>query len=142
MQKKILSFLSFIILVFGLCLGTAYATEARASATLSAYSVIAKEGTNSGEIKFTYDVRANSTADSVGISSITIYKSNGAFVETISGTLDNGLLRSGSMWHQSSYTYTGEPGMSYYASVTVYAKIGSKSDSRRVTTDVVTAHSP
>lgn len=137
MKTRFFSFLSATILAFTLCVGVVSASEARASLTLSSYSVVADPGSDPGEFKITYDVRAITYADRVGVSSIEIYKSNGIYVTTISGTTSNGLLRSDAVRHRSSYTYTGTPGASYYAAVTVYAKIGSDSDSRIITTDII-----
>ena len=51
----------------------------------------------------------------------------------------NGLVRSNASRHRSTYTYTGTSGTSYYAEVTVFAKIGSDYDSRTVTTATVKA---
>ncbi len=137
MRSRFFSFLSAIIFTLSLCVGMVNALETRASTTLSAYSVVADPGDEPGEITITYDVRANVTADRVGVSSIEIYKSNGIYVTTITGTTANGMLRTNGVRHRSSYTYTGTPGASYYAAVTVYAKIGSDSDSRIITTDIV-----
>ena len=49
------------------------------------------------------------------------------------------LVRSNASRHRSTYTYTGTSGTSYYAEVTVFAKIGSDYDSRTVTTATVKA---
>lgn len=57
------------------CSGYALATSAdmpRASPTLNSYSAILKAGTTSGTVRISYDVIANKTASSVGISSIVI----------------------------------------------------------------------
>lgn len=139
MRKRILSLGLILTLMLTLCGGMALAAEPRASSTLTYYPVIILAGDNEGEIKISYDVMANTKADKVGVSSIKIYKSDGTYVTTITGTTGNGLLRTNASRHSSTYTYEGTSGVTYYAEVTVYAKIGSNSDSRTVTTDTVTA---
>ncbi|MCI8475214.1 MAG: hypothetical protein HFF07_07750 [Oscillospiraceae bacterium] len=139
MKKKLFSILLALTCLFTICSTVAVAFDNRASLTLSSYNVVSKEGDNPGEIKIVYDVRANSSADSLGISSLTIYRSDGTKVTTITGTTSNGLLGTDSMVHRSTYVYSGTSGASYYASATVYAEIGENSDSRRVTTKIVTA---
>lgn len=124
------------------CSGYALATSSdmlRASPTLNSYSAILKAGTTSGTVRISYDVIANKTASSVGISSIVIYKSNGDYVDTITGTERNGLIATKSVSHSSSYSYSGTSGTSYYAEVTVFATIDGVTDSRTVTTNTVKA---
>lgn len=113
--------------------------EPQSSVTLGAYSVTMKAGSNSGELRINYTVNANSTANSVGVSLIKIYKSNGTLVATITGTTSNGLIATSSFMHAGQYTYSATSGTSYYAKVTVFATIGSITDSRVVTTATVTA---
>lgn len=144
-MKKHRTFLISITaaLIFAmLCSMTASAANSdilRASPTLSSYSAILTQGSSTGEIKINYDVCANSKADSLGVSSIKIYKSNGSYVTTITPTALNGLSITNSGWHLSSYTYTGVSGTSYYAVVTVFATIDGVSDSREITTNTVKA---
>lgn len=133
-----------IALVLVLALGTlsktaVYASTLRASPTLNAYSVIITKGSSTGKIVITYDVAANTIADSVGVSSMKIYKSDGSYVTTIYATSLNGFTTSGSGSHRNSYTYTGTSGTSYYAEVTVFATIKGVTDSRTVTTNTVKA---
>lgn len=139
MRKRILSLGLILALMLTLCGGMALAAEPRASSTLTYYPVGVSKGANEGEIKISYDVMANTDADEVGVTSIKIYKSDGTYVTTITGTVANGLLRTNAFSHRSSYIYEGTSGVTYYAEVTVYAKIGSNSDSRTVTTPTVTA---
>ncbi len=139
MKKRLLS-LGFVgVFVLALCCGMAAAAEPRASKTLLMYLVSALEGDSTGEIKIAYDVRANKIADKVGVSYIEIYRSDGTRVATIAGTIDNGLVRTDSHRHCSTYVYKCTPGVSYYAVVTVFAAIGADYDSRDVTTSSVTA---
>lgn len=139
MRKRILSVGLILTLMLTLCGGMALAAEPRASLTLSYYPVGVSKGDNEGEIDIGYDVLASQKADEVGVSSIKIYKSDGTYVTTITGTTGNGLIRTNATRHRSIYTYEGTSGVTYYAEVTVYAKIGSNSDSRTVTTPTVKA---
>lgn len=139
MRKRILSLGLIMIMALTFCGGMALAAEPRASSTLTYYPVGVSKGEDEGEVDISYDVMANKKADEVGVSLIKIYKSDGTYVTTITGTVANGLLRTNAFSHRSTYTYKGTSGVTYYAEVTVYAKIGSDSDSRTVTTPTVTA---
>lgn len=139
MKKRFISLALALFLVFSVCMGSATAVTLRASETLTRYSAILKAGRASGSIKISYDILANDKADSLGISSIVIYKSDDSYVTTITGSESNGLIKKSSAYHQSSYTYAGKSGTSYYAVVTVFATIGDKTDSRSVTTKTVKA---
>lgn len=139
MRKRILSLGLILTMVLTLCGGMALAVETRASSTLTYYPVGVSKGENEGEVDISYDVLANKKADEVGVSSIKIYKLDGTYVTTVTGTVTNGLLRTNATRHSSTYTYKGTSGVTYYAEVTVYAKIGSDSDSRTVTTPSVKA---
>lgn len=129
--------LGIIITVLGSV--TASASTLRSSPTLSSYGVVITKGASAGKIVITYDVLANTFADSVGVSSMKIYKSNGTYVTTINATSLNGFTASGCVSNRNSYTYTGTSGTSYYAVVTVFATIDGVTDSRTVTTNTVTA---
>lgn len=111
----------------------------RASLTLSEYNAGLRAGSSSGEIRISYDVSATNIANSIGVSSITVYKSDGSYVATITGTIGNGLIIKSDSTHDGIYTYKGTSGASYYTKVTVFATIGSTSDSRTVTTSAVKA---
>lgn len=137
MKKRILSMGIAVLFVLSMCSGIASAAETRASKTISLYTVTASMGSNAGEIKINYDVQASKIADEVGVSSIVIYKSDDTYVTTITGTTENGLIREGATRHRSSYVYKGSSGTSYYAVVTVFATVGSDSDSRTATTGTV-----
>lgn len=139
MKKRFLSLGLVLTLMLTLCGGMALAAEPRASLTLSRYPIAVSKGENEGEIKILYDVMASREADEVGVSSIEIYESDGTYVTTITGTTGNGLIDTNTTRHRSSYIYKGTSGVTYYAEVTVFATVGSDSDSRTVTTPTVTA---
>ena len=137
-------FTSFFALVLALtcCLGvtSANAVSPQASLTIASYSATMKAGSSSGQVKIGFDVTASKMADSLGVSSIVIYKADGTYVTTITGTTSNGLKETSSSMHKGTYTYTGVSQVSYYAKVTVFATVGSTTDSRTVTT--ATAKAP
>lgn len=135
-----------LILALGMMLtcfcGTAFAVntpDMRASLTIYSYNVTLKAGDSRGAIKIAYSVGSSKAADSVGVESIAIYKSDGTPVVTISGSTSNGLIRSDSSINKGDYSYTLTSGVSYYAVVTVFARAGSEYDSREVTTSTVKA---
>ena len=139
-KLRIMSIALFLVLALNTLSGTVvYASTLRASPTLNAYSAIITKGNSTGKIVITYDVAANTIADSVGVSSMKIYKSDGSYVTTITATSLNGFTDSGVMSHRNSYTYTGTSGTYYYAEVTVFATIKGVTDSRTVTTNTVKA---
>lgn len=139
MRKRLLSLLLSISTVFSLCSGVTYAAEDRASKTLSNYLVSMAAGNRSGELRISYDVRANTTADSVGVSSIVLYNSAGVYMTTVLGSTSNGLIDSNCVTCKDTYSHTAVSGNSYYAAVTIFAQIGDEYDSRKIITDVVTA---
>ena len=124
------------------CCGTALAAneiEPYASPTLSYYDVELLAGDSRGMLWVDFDVRSGRLADEVGIEEIKIYRSNGTYVTTITGTTSNGLVETDYNMHMGTYEYKGTSGISYYAEVTVFATIGSTSDSRTITTSTVEA---
>lgn len=137
-RNRMLCLILVAMLVLALCGGALAATEA--STTLSAYGVWAYTGDNSGELDIDYEVQANYTADSLGISVLKIYKSDGTHVDTIYGSLSNRLIAHNQPEVNRTYTYKGTPGTTYYAVATVVATIGEDFDSRYVTTNTATSH--
>lgn len=140
-MKRTFTFALALTMVLTCFCGAALAAtlSPRASLTLSSYEVMLKAGSKSGEIRINYDVTASKLADSLGVSSIEIYKSNGSYVTTITGSTSNGLICNNDVSHMGVYSYIGTSGVSYYAKVTVFATVGSVSDSRTVTTSTVKA---
>lgn len=139
MKKRILSLGFAVVFALSLCCGVASAAGTRASITLWLYSASSAKGSSAGEIDIKYDVQASKMADKVGISSIKIYTSDDTYVTTITGSTGNGLIATNTDRHQSTYTYKGASGISYYAVVTVFAAVGPDSDSRVVQTATVKA---
>lgn len=139
MKKRLaVSLLSLTVLLSCLVV-PASATVQRASLALSNYYVTCVPGSNSGEIVFTYDLLANNLATRIGISSIAIYERSGDYVTTIFGSTSNGLIATSTMRHRGNYPFRGTPGVSYYASVTIFASNPDGSDYKTVQTGFVTA---
>ena len=94
-KLRIMSIALFLVLALNALSGTVvYASTLRASPTLNAYSAIITKGNSTGKIVITYDVAANTIADSMGVSSMKIYKSDGSYVTTITATNLNGFTDS------------------------------------------------
>lgn len=141
-KQRFISAIITLVLVFTICSGVAWADAPdmlRSSPTLTRYGAVITEGDRAGRIVITYDVLASHIADSVGVSSIEIYKSGGSYITTIYATSLNGFTTSEAMSHRNSYTYTGTSGTSYYAEVTVFATIDGVTDNRTITTNTVKA---
>lgn len=138
MLKRTFSFLLSVVLVTTLC-GAAFAVQDRASTTLNSYNVTCAPGNRAGELRFSYEVWAKDTANSVGVSSIVLYSSGGVYMTTILGSTENGLIETDDLSCIGTYPHTAVPGNSYYGVATVFAQIGDDYDSRVVTTSIVTA---
>lgn len=121
------------------CSGAAFAVDVQpyASLTLSRYFAEAFTGNSSGEIVISFDVKASKPATSVGVETIEFYTADGDRVASVSGTTRNGLVRSNSDYIGGDFEYDLPSGESYYAEVTVFARVGSDYDSRTVTTSTV-----
>ena len=73
----------------------------------------------------------------LSVESIDFYTKDGDFVDSVSGSTSNGLVRTNSSIHNSDFVYDLPSGEYYYAEVTVFAQVGSEYDSRTVTTSTV-----
>lgn len=141
-MKRVISSVLAMVMMLVCCFSTAFATVTvtpKASETLVNYFVSIKEGDHSGEIVIPFMVTAKSTANQIGVSSITIYKANGTLASTITGTSANNLIGSSVIVKDGHYTYKGDAGTSYYAEVVIFATIGKSTDSRVITTKTVVA---
>lgn len=142
-MKRIMSIVLTAALALACCFGSAFANDEimpLSSPTLMGHEVTMLPGKVSGELRISYDVAAKRSADEVGVLSIEIYRSTGAYVETIYGTTANGLVRTSAVEHVGTYSYTNaESGKFYYAKVTVYATIDGVTDSETITTATVEA---
>lgn len=140
--RRVLSVILTLAVSISLCISFSFATEnsiLRGSPTLSEYNAKVSKGYSSGDIIISYDVEANIEGESVGVSSIKIYRSNRSYVTTIKPAEDNDLVGTNTDCHNSSYTYHGVSGTYYYAVLTVFATINGVTDSRTITTKTVQA---
>lgn len=136
MKKRLLSLLLVSALSVTLITGaTASSIQPHASDYLAKYTIATVPGSNTGEVILAYTVVGTGSSTTVGVKKIEVYRSNGSYVTTITGTTSNGLLRSSTSYHGGTYTYKGVSGTSYYMVVTVYASNSSGSDSRVITTN-------
>lgn len=143
-MKRIISIALAAVLALTCCFGSAFANDdgvmPLSSPTIMGQSASMRSGNETGELRINYDINAKRSADEVGVLSIAIYRSTGAYVETIYGTTDNGLVLTSSIKHMGTYSYTNaESGKYYYAEVTVYATIDGVTDSETITTATVKA---
>ena len=86
-----------------------------------------------------YDVQSNKLASSIGVETVDIYKADGSYVTSITGSTSNGLIETNSDICKSYYDCQLTSGIFYYANVKVFAKVGSEYDSRVITTSTVKA---
>lgn len=141
-KKLVLVFISLLSLVGLLCQAvSAIELSPRASDYLDGYGAAMYAGSVKGSVRIDFTVSATERSDYVGVSELVIYKSNGSRAATITGTVSNGLLREDCVLQMNEYTYYGEPGVSYYAILTMYAERDGGSDSRRYLTNTCTAPS-
>lgn len=145
-MKRVISVTTALLLFLNCCFGVAFADNGilpMASLTIKSYSASMmsgeKTGINTGELRISYSISATDSADELGVSSIKLYRSDGTYITTIVGRTENGLIGSGIV-HMDTYSYVGGiSGQYYYAEVTLFATIGSETDSRTVTTGTVKA---
>ena len=148
-MKKVLSFVLTIVFAISLCTCAVEATPLigksivpmRVSDYFSYYSVAATSGSE-GDVAISISIRPKRTMDSIGATKIVIQEKNGNRwneVYTKTGSNYNGLLDSDSSSFRGSYTYSGTPGKTYRAIVTLYAEDAFGNDSKTVTTNSVVA---
>lgn len=102
-----------------------------ASPTIAVSSSTLNKGSASGQLKINYSVTSNARASSLGVATIELYKDTGEHVDTITGTVGNGLVKkaTNTVMHAGTYYYNdAEPGEYYYAEVTVFAVIDGEYD--------------
>lgn len=135
-KKMALVFTSLILLIASLCqAAAAIEISPRASDYLSNYGAYLYQGDDSGTVRVEFTVSANEKADKVGVSSLSIYKGDGTYVTSVTGTVANGLLAKNIKSHIGSYTYYGESNEVYYMELTMYAGFKGGSDTRLYTTN-------
>lgn len=141
-MKQLFSSTLVAVMVIACCYGSVSALEApdmRASLTLSSYNIGLTAGDSAGMISISYDVQSNKLASSIGVETVDIYKADGSYVTSITGSTSNGLIETNSDICKSYYDCQLTSGIFYYANVKVFAKVGSEYDSRVITTSTVKA---
>lgn len=145
-MKRTISMILILSLALSFCLSIAFADEEimpMASLTIMSQCAVMdpgiKTGINTGSLEISYEITAKRSATELGVSSIKLYRSDGTYITTITGTTENGLIGSG-VKHMDTYSYAyGVSGRYYYAEVTLFATIGDVSDSVTITTATVKA---
>lgn len=137
-MKRVLSVFISTVLLFVCCIGTTSAAskiEPYASLTIS-YSFAEIYNNGNGTIDVDCSVRSNKMADEIGVESIEIFRLDGSRVKIVYGSTANGLINHNSSTYGKSYVVSLSPG-SYYAKVTVFASVGSITDSKTITTSAL-----
>ncbi len=88
----------------------------------------------SGDITVTFSVSASGMMDKLGASKIDLYTSSGSYVITLSSENYSNMIKSSTSHHDSSVTYSGNSGTSYYAVITFYAELNGNTTSAAFTT--------
>lgn len=138
MIKKLSSVLLVVTLVF-LCFSIPAFAQMDASDYIAATSASLSQGFVSGQLRVNYSITGTSTMDTIGVSKIEVYYSNGTKYKTIWGTISGGLLKQNRASVTDVYALSLTSGTSYYCKVTLYAEKNGGWDSRTITTGTVTA---
>ena len=137
MIKRYIAFI-LIIAIFCMHLSLPASAQMDSSEYIAMTYASLSQGNSSGKLVVDYSITGTSTMDTIGVSKIKVYKSNGSWYKTIYGTV-GGLLKQNRVTVTDSYTITCVSGQSYYCEVTLYAAKNGGSDSRTITTSTVTA---
>ena len=140
-KKITLVFTSLVLLIVSLCqMASATETSPRASLYLDNYGAYLYEGTAKGTVRVEFTVSGTRRSDRVGVSKLSIYKGDGTFVTSVTGSVANGLLDEDTKAHLGKFTYYGEENTVYYMVLTMYAERDGGSDSRQYTTNNCRSH--
>ena len=138
MTKRYIAFI-LIISIFCMHLSLPASAQMDSSEYIAMTYASLSQGNSSGKLIVDYSITGTSKMDTIGVSKIKVYRSNGSWYQTIYGTVGGGLLKQNKVTVTDSYTLSCVSGQSYYCEVTLYAAKGSGSDSRTITTGTVTA---
>lgn len=139
-MKRVIPLALAVFLALSCALSLPASAGATASKTICSSSAELFRGDSSGELDVEYSVSSNTTASYLGVQTIKFYKDTGEYVATIRGSTANGLVKLDHGFHMGTYTWKyATPGEYYYAEVTVYATIGSDSDTYTHTTATIKA---
>lgn len=139
---KLIFSLLFSLLLLIAIIPASNAVDARSSDYFAMTEVWAT-ATGSGKFIVEFDINATHTMTEVGATKIIIKErqSDGSYegVKTFTRYNTSGLIQRNSSCAYAKVSYTGTPGTKYYASVTLYAKDGSGSETMGVVTNTITA---
>lgn len=110
-----------------------------ASDYLRSYNASLSTGSSSGQLSLSFYASARDSMASIGISSISVYTAEGAYVKTISGSTSNGLLASRCSNHNGAYSISVTPGQEYYLRLTFVERDSYSGDSKLYTTNTAMA---
>lgn len=135
MNKRLVSILLVVVILVTLF---SFGVSARASYYFSSYYASLSQGVT-GKIDLSYSVvSCAGTMNTIGVSRIWVYKSNGTLYKTIYGSTANGLLKSNAVATSGTYSISCVSGATYYCIVKFYASNSSGSDSKTLQTNSIT----
>ena len=129
MKRTISVFIAVVTLIFSSNVTLAADLQPYASLTLSRHYAQAFSGDSRGEIIIDFNVQSSKLSSTIGVESIDFY--------TVSGTTSNGLVKVNTAQYSNEFPYDLPSGNSYYAEVTLFARVGSEYDNYTVTTSTV-----
>lgn len=135
MNRRLVSILLVVVILASFF---SFGVSARASYYFSSYSATLRQGVT-GKINLNYTVvSCAGTMNTIGVSRIWVYKSDGTLYKTIYGSTANGLLKSNATAASGTYPITCVSGSTYYCIVKFYASNSSGSDSKTYQTTSIT----
>lgn len=136
LNRKVIALCFIALLVVGMFPISAFAAI-QESEYINSYSVGLSQGSSNGQLKLSYNIIGTGTMDTIGITKIVVYKSNGAKYKTIYGSLTNGLLEQNTFSAFGVYSISVTAGNSYICQVTFYSAKNGGYDTRTVFTNTV-----
>lgn len=109
------------------------------SAYIWVTSATLTQGSTAGTIRVNYSITGMGRMDSIGVSKIEVYKSNGVKYRTIYGSVSNGLILNNRASATGSYDISCVAGTSYYCKVTLIAAKDGGYDTVTIQTSTVVA---
>ena len=141
-MKKILLRLISIILISTFLFGV-FAFPASAAMNSSAYiwitSASLSQGSSAGKISVNYSITGMGKMDTIGVSMIEVYKTNGTKYRTIYGSTTNGLIVHDKTSTADSFEISCIAGTAYYCEVTFFAAKNGGYDTMTIQTGTVVA---
>lgn len=137
---RLLSVVLALALMFSM-IPLANAVETRGSDYFAAH-VVQAFAIGNGKVLVEFDIDATDMMDEIGASKIRIYEqqSNGTYTNVYTYTRDDdGMMFYNDCFANSDVTYQGIPGRKYYATVSLYCKDNTGSETITRNTNVVTA---